>query len=113
MTRVFRKDQETRYGIKPKISIQTKEHGDKWLSTFKTRGTENWTEGMEVVINVQEKGDFLNFDPIFKDGIPTIAPTSDLTPRIEALEKSVFGAVQSEIKTDVEPVEAEDESSDF
>lgn len=99
LVRVFRKDVETKYGIKPKVSIQTKEHGDKWLSTFKTRGTEGWEEGMEVQVNVSEKGDFLNFDPV-GGSAAAYSPSkgaSDLEPRVAALEKAVFGEVKAEV----------------
>lgn len=75
LTRVFRKDSETKYGIKPKVAIQTTQFGDKWLSTFKVAGTENWKEGDVVQINVQEKGDWLNFEPRNDGGAPVRAGT--------------------------------------
>lgn len=90
LTRVFRKDVETKYGIKPKLSIQTDKHGESWLSTFKVAGTENWQEGDTVSINVQEKGEFLNFEPTGGSGSGARAPSS-LEPRVEALERAVFG----------------------
>lgn len=92
LTRVFRKDVETKYGIKPKLSIQTSTHGDKWLSTFKVQGTENWNDGDTVKVNIQEKGDFINFEPI---GGGSTSSASTASPQLEArvckLEDAVFG----------------------
>jgi len=85
LTRVFRTDVDTKYGIKPKVAIQTQEHGEKWLSTFKVVGTEKWEEGMEVEVNIQEKGDFLNFSVV---GGATITP-NPLEERITKLEERV------------------------
>ncbi len=83
LTRVFRKDVDTKYGIKPKLSIQTEEHGEKWLSTFKVSGTTNWDEGQQVEINVQENGDFLNFAPV----ATSQESHSSLESRVAILEK--------------------------
>lgn len=108
LTRVFRKDVETKYGIKPKLSIQTDKHGESWLSTFKVAGTENWNEGDVVNINVQEKGDFLNFVPV---GVSSNASSnnSDLALRVERLEAHVFGGVTDTTPTTEEVIEAGDE----
>lgn len=76
LVRVLRTTQETKYGVKPKLVIKTEQHGDKWLSTFKMAGTENWAEGDTVRINVQEKGDFLNFEPVAEAAQTSVAQTS-------------------------------------
>lgn len=95
ITRVFRKDVETRFGIKPKLSIQTNEYGEKWLSTFNTKGTEGWSEGMTVKADVQEKGDFINFKPLgvasTTSSTGSNVATPDLAMRVSKLEHAVFG----------------------
>lgn len=93
LTAVYRKNMETKYGVKPQVSIKTSEHGDKWLSTFKVAGTDSWQEGDEVNIDVQEKGDFINFSPRNDGGAPSRSNTgsSPLEPRVAALERAVFG----------------------
>lgn len=90
LSAVFRKDKETKYGIKPQISIKTTQHGDKWLSSFKTKGTEDWENGMEVQINVQENGEFMNFSPVGGASSSSASVSSDVLKRIEALEAEVF-----------------------
>lgn len=90
ITKIFRKDVETRFGIKPKVGIMTEEHGEKWLSTFKTKGTEDWVEGMTVEVEVSEKGGFLNFNPVVKGGA-TANVTPALEARVKKLEDAVFG----------------------
>ena len=102
LTRVFRKAKETKYGIKQQLSIQTEQHGDKWLSTFATAGTEDWAEGDTVKINVIENGDFLNFKPMgvsSKGG--SEGGNSNVESRLTRLEKAVFG---SEDNGTAEPV---------
>lgn len=95
ITQLFRKDVETRFGIKPKVGIKTVEHGDKWLSTFKTKGTEDWTEGMTVQIEVSESGDFLNFNPV---GGAKATASPALEVRVKKLEDAVFGGAKTASK---------------
>jgi hypothetical protein len=87
LTRVARADKDIKGKLVPTIGIQTKEHGEKWLNSFKLAGTEKWSEGQSVDIVVTEKEVngkiYLNF---------TLQEPID--PRIEArlqkLEKAVF-----------------------
>ena len=51
-----------------RVAIQTKEHGSKWLSGFENFTTKNWTEGQEVEIDVEVKGDYLNFKTLSETG---------------------------------------------
>lgn len=44
-----------------RLSIQTQEHGAKWLSGFNNAQTANWKEGDSVEMEVTEKGEYLNF----------------------------------------------------
>ena len=88
LTAVFRKTKETRYGMKPQLSIKVAEHGDKWLSTWSVRGTEGWAIGDTVAINVEQNGDFLNFKPVSADAVAN----AGLEERVKRLEDQVFGA---------------------
>lgn len=44
-----------------RLSIQTQEHGAKWLSGFAREDNASWKEGDTVDITVEEKGEYLNF----------------------------------------------------
>lgn len=97
LTQIFRKDVDTRFGVKPRVGVKTVEYGDKWLSTFKTKGTEDWVEGMVVEVDISEKGDFMNFNPIIKAGINTATQTAYATvieARVKKLEDKVFGVAE-------------------
>lgn len=85
ISRIFRGEVETKYGLKNKVAIKTDKHGDAWLSTFKTEGTEAWNDGDEVEVNVTESNGYLNFVPV----IP------DYGARIKALEDAVFGTKEA------------------
>lgn len=43
------------------VGIKTEQHGDKWLSGFASSENADWGEGHTVQIEVEQKGDFLNF----------------------------------------------------
>lgn len=45
-----------------KMSIKTKEYGDKYLSGFCNKQNENWKSGDVVEILVTENGQYLNFE---------------------------------------------------
>lgn len=111
ISQIFRKDVDTRFGVKPKVGIKTAEHGDSWLSTFKTKGTENWVEGMTVEVEVSEKGGFLNFNPIVKAGASTATQTAYATAleaRVKALEDKVFGVAKpAEVVAEEESLDSE------
>lgn len=100
--RVFRKNVETKYGIKPNVAIKTNQHGDKWLSTFKVDGTEDWKDGDTVNIEVQQKGDYLNFVP------QTAGSNSDLAERVAKLESAVFGNTEKGAVGDEPVINADD-----
>lgn len=44
-----------------RVGLKTQEHGDKWLSGFENRTNANWKEGDSVEIEVEQKGEYLNF----------------------------------------------------
>lgn len=84
LTQVYRGKQLVKKGTPDekeidKIAIKTEQHGDVWLSSFKTRGTEKFMAGQEVELSVEQNGDFYNFS------LP-----SELEMRVFALEKAVF-----------------------
>jgi hypothetical protein len=66
-----------------RVSIKTKEYGDKYISGFGNKWNETWKEGDIVDIDIKQKGEYLNF---FK-----IDPIDELTARVKALEDKVFG----------------------
>jgi hypothetical protein len=48
---------------KPYVSIRVKtnEHGDKFISGFGNAQNENWKVGDEVEMDIEQKGEYLNF----------------------------------------------------
>lgn len=93
--KVFRGEQETKYGIVPKIAllINSDEFLDKngkqaWISCLGkgVKGTENWKEGDEVELDIVKKGDFYNFNRDSNAGL--IADIEDLKKRVSVLENS-------------------------
>lgn len=69
LTKVFRSDKNkegkplmTKDG-RPytKLAIKAQEYGDKWLSGFDGYATKNWKEGDKVEVEVEQKGEYLNF----------------------------------------------------
>ena len=55
---------------------------DKWVSTFKTNGTESFEQGQEVKVDITQNGDFFNFS------VPDMSGErlTDLEKRVDALE---------------------------
>lgn len=43
------------------LGIQCKEYGEKWLSGFDGKETQDWTEGSIVEVEIEKKGDYVNF----------------------------------------------------
>ena len=50
------------------LRIQCNEYGDKWLSGFDGQQTSSWKEGDTVEVEVEQKGDYLNFSVPKKSG---------------------------------------------
>lgn len=44
-----------------RVLVKTQEHGDATISGFGNRDNENWQEGDRVDIEVEQKGEYLNF----------------------------------------------------
>lgn len=107
ITAVFRGKQIVKKGTPEekeidKIAIKTETHGDVWLSSFKTRGTEGFIEGMDVELDITQNGQYYNFN------LP-----SALEKRVMALEAVVFpNAVQAPALT-VAPVQTPPPADDI
>lgn len=56
---------------RPYTSVRVKcvEYGDKILSGFENHVTKSWKEGDKVEVEVEEKGDYLNFRTPKKEGV--------------------------------------------
>lgn len=52
------------------VGIQTNQHGAKWLSGFANVDNANWDIGTETEIEVETKGEYLNFKMPQKDRSP-------------------------------------------
>ena len=52
-----------------RMSIQTQEYGEKWLSGFKNQTSGSWKVGEKVDVIVKESGQYLNFETPKKEGI--------------------------------------------
>lgn len=84
LTRIFKGMKNTKYGEKPSVSFKCAEHGDKWISTFKTTPImDTWKEGDVVEVNITEKNGFMNFDT----GTPSA--TAGLEARVKAIEDMI------------------------
>ena len=112
LTKVYRttKDKEgnelkTRDG-RPyeRLAVKVAEHGDKWISGFGSRANTFFKEGSEVEINIEQKGEYLNFSmPNVWDAI------KELQKRVSQLEEGSLEAgkrlevpeVQDEIPDDL------------
>ena len=99
ITRIWRGDKETRFGTKASVAIMTTQYGDKWLSTFKTEGTEKWAVGDTVDVYVEKKGEYVNFSLKPTEGSANTA----LEVRISALEAKVFGKMGDKDHLDTPP----------
>lgn len=65
-----------------RISIKTQEHGDKWLSGFGAPWNDSWNEGDIVNVNVETRGEYLNFSKV--------DPMEEVESRLKRLEDAVF-----------------------
>lgn len=91
-----------------RLSLQTTQHADRWLSGFDGPRTQDWAEGKEVEIEVVESDrkdkmgrPYLNFS------LPKVAPVTKeefdaLVMRVEILEKQSLSAGPQNAGTPVE-----------
>lgn len=52
------------------LGLQVEEYGEKWLSGFDSAQTRNWKCGDKVQIDIEQNGDYLNFNVPRKDSSP-------------------------------------------
>lgn len=101
LEKVYRGDQETKHGIKDKIGIKIRESevvlkdgskgnvSDKWMSMLCNKGSENgtetWSEGMQVDIDIEQRGEYFNFKPRMEGLQEQI---NELKSRVDKLESN-------------------------
>lgn len=51
------------------VRLQSDQHGERWISGFGDDINAKWTEGQEVDIMIEEKGQYLNFTMPSKVGV--------------------------------------------
>jgi len=83
-----------------RISIKTQEHGDKWLSGFGGNWNDFWNEGDSVNINVETRGEYLNFSKV--------DPIEDLTARVLSLENQMKNLGKPGAATDSPDIQIDD-----
>ncbi len=88
-----------------RVSIQTEEHGDKWLSGFGSSWNDNWNEGDVVNAKVEQKGEYLNFS---KED-----PMEGFDARLKRLEDEVFGSKTKAPDDGAPDIQIEDDDIPF
>lgn len=106
ITRIYRGEQETKNGKLPKIGIKCTEYGDKWLSSFDVRGTEEWKDGDAVTVSIEENGKYVNFRQIKKED-SAVAVETTIAERVKWLENRV-GDIEKYLKVKQEKDALED-----
>lgn len=101
LTAVNRTERVSKKTGKPftSLGIKTQEHGDKWLSGFDGKQTRNWKDGDTVDIDVEQKGDYLNFSvPKVPEGMSV--PSEDMMFIRNVLGRIVaqLDAIEEELK---------------
>ena len=89
LTKIYRSDKDKNGNLlktkdgRPyeRISVKCSEFGEKWLSGFSNRTNFNWKEGDAVMVEIEEKGEYLNFK--------TLSLLDLLEIRIDGLEEQV------------------------
>lgn len=110
---INREMKTTQYGEKQRVGIKIVETSvidlngttiavnDRWLNGMlkpSGNGTEDWKKGDQVNIKIVQKGDYLNFSPVFDGAAPSPrqgssldAEVADLKRRVAAIETSLSG----------------------
>ena len=72
ITNLSRKERVSNRTGKPFVSLglQCTEFGEKWLSGFDNAQTKDWKRGDKVEVEIEEKGQYLNFSVPRKDSTP-------------------------------------------
>lgn len=92
LTKIYRDIKQGPKGPYTSLQIYTKEHPEQKLTGFGNKENESWTEGMQVQIEIEQKGKYLNFKTPFPGGrapSKTWDKLSELEERIDHLEKGM------------------------
>ena len=76
----------------------TREHGEKWLSGFGNKDNAGWNVGDDVEIDVEQKGEYLNFStPKNTNGTdkPTASTSADIAWIKNTLSMKVIPMLES------------------
>jgi len=65
-----------------RVAIRCQEYGERWLSGFGARWNEYWKEGSAIDVEVEPKGEYLNFK--------RLDPIKELRDVVFGLEKRVL-----------------------
>ena len=71
------------------IKIDDDKYKDKWVTGFGNQTNERWEKGDEVELEIEEKGDFINFK--------TESPFAQLLKRVEFLEAFMLSNQKGDI----------------
>ena len=84
-----------------KVSIKTKETGDKYVGGFGNKANEGWKIGDVVDIIVEQNGDFLNFKLPNKDDAQNerIAKLESRVMKLELAESRMMEKITAEVKS--------------
>ena len=126
---INREVKTTQYGDKQRVGLKILETSvidlngttipvnDRWLNGMLKptgNGTEAWKKGDQVNIKIVQKGDYLNFTPIFDGATPSAgnspsalqAQVDDLSRRVNALEIELRG---TKVEPDTPAVDPRDD----
>lgn len=94
---VSRKQVNTKRGPSNQVGIKTIEYGDQWLSGWESEENKNWVKGMQVMIEVSQNGQYMNYKPV-KSGMPTIQTAIPSFPNAKSVPTaSANGQAQNKL----------------
>ena len=74
-----------------RMALKVEEYGDKWISGFMNPSNKFFKEGQQVEINIEQKGEYLNFSmPNVWDAI------KELRQKVKVLEDMMVGKGEAE-----------------
>lgn len=111
---INREIKTTQYGEKQRVGLKILETSvidlngttipvnERWLNGMLKptgNGTESWKKGDQVNIKIVQKGEYLNFSPVFDGAAPTHSPSSsgleaqvaEIARRVSAIETELRG----------------------
>jgi hypothetical protein len=66
------------------LRFQCNEYGSRWVSGFENHDNKDWKEGDTVDVNIEEKGDYLNFSMPKKENRNIVA-NPELTRKLDEI----------------------------